>query len=173
MKILRWNVRGLGHPRKIRALKMILKVHRPDIVFLSEAKLTSSNVCNILFHFESNLPNYHIVGCSTACGDKDGGLILLWNNDVNLSIFDYNKNCIDCYFLCDSYSNHVTRLSCVYGFLNHVQKHLTCSFIKDINNAQNLKNLIVCGDFNLIFSHLEKEGGTKLTITLYIFLMTL
>ena len=37
MKILSWNVRGLGNPRA--SLKYILQTHRPQIVFLCETKM--------------------------------------------------------------------------------------------------------------------------------------
>jgi len=43
MKILSWNCRGLGNPAAVRALRKILKITCPDVVFLSETKLNNAD----------------------------------------------------------------------------------------------------------------------------------
>jgi exonuclease III len=44
MKLLSWNCRGLGKPDAVRALRQLTKAHHPDIVFLIETKLQSSEL---------------------------------------------------------------------------------------------------------------------------------
>ena len=39
MKVLSWNIWGLGNPRTDLELKKILQLHRPQILFLCETKL--------------------------------------------------------------------------------------------------------------------------------------
>ncbi|MCI72567.1 RNA-directed DNA polymerase (Reverse transcriptase), partial [Trifolium medium] len=48
MKLISWNCRGLGNPTAVRALKKLIKDQSPDIVFLMETKLrtTDPNINN-------------------------------------------------------------------------------------------------------------------------------
>ena len=39
MRIISWNVRGLGNPRTLLALEKILHLHKPQLLFLCETKL--------------------------------------------------------------------------------------------------------------------------------------
>ncbi|KAA3456108.1 reverse transcriptase [Gossypium australe] len=39
MKIICWNVRGLGNPRAVKRLRFLLKQNNPDMVFLMETKI--------------------------------------------------------------------------------------------------------------------------------------
>lgn len=105
MKILAWNCRGLGKPHEVRALKQLLKVHSPDIVFLSETKLCESDL-NLKTKLGSNfLPNYLLVNCAKNKGKRSGGLAMMWKHDVNLTILNHNERFIDCYITCSNNSN--------------------------------------------------------------------
>ncbi|KAA3479287.1 reverse transcriptase [Gossypium australe] len=44
MKIISWNVCGLGNPRAVRRLQFLLKQHNPDMVFLMETKVDSKRM---------------------------------------------------------------------------------------------------------------------------------
>ena len=71
MKIISWNVRGLGNPRTCLALKKILQVHKPQLVFLCETKLKNVQVkkeCERLM-----IDSYFAVGIV----GRSGGLVLL------------------------------------------------------------------------------------------------
>ena len=39
MKIISWNVRGLGNDQTFREAQKILRLHRPQMMFLCETKL--------------------------------------------------------------------------------------------------------------------------------------
>lgn len=44
MKILSWNCRGLGSPRIVRVLGDLVRVHKPDFLFLCETIAFSNKV---------------------------------------------------------------------------------------------------------------------------------
>lgn len=44
MKVLSWNVRGLGNDRAFREVKKILQMQRPQIVFLCETKMRAEQM---------------------------------------------------------------------------------------------------------------------------------
>jgi predicted metal-binding protein len=45
MRIISWNCQGCGNPRTVRALKKLVAINKPDIVFLMETKQISSKSC--------------------------------------------------------------------------------------------------------------------------------
>ena len=70
MRALAWKCRGAGRSPTIRAIKELIRVSCPDIVFLSETKLKSASIDKIkskLNFFYS----YHV-----DVKDKAGGLAL-------------------------------------------------------------------------------------------------
>jgi len=97
MKYLSWNCRGLGNPSAARALKRLLKAQAPDLVFQMETKLKAKDKKVKSCLVSSSLPNHFIVDCNFVNGHRSGGLALMWSNDVNLDILQYNKNHIDMY----------------------------------------------------------------------------
>jgi exonuclease III len=40
MKLLSWNCRGLARPAAVRTLRRLIKDHSPDILFISETKIS-------------------------------------------------------------------------------------------------------------------------------------
>lgn len=108
--------------------------------------------------------NYHIVETSTLDGGKVGGLILLWNDDVNLTINVSNTNKIDCEFF-SVIRNDICR-TCIYVYSNANNKHITYYILSNLNKITNLDDWIVCWDFNMAMSPLEKQGEILLNTTL-------
>lgn len=74
------------------------------------------------------MSNHYVIDCTTSGGGKTGGVILMWTNCVNLTIFDINTFFIDGYM---SYfdQTHTCRFTCRYGYPNHKNTHLTYSII--------------------------------------------
>jgi exonuclease III len=60
MKLLAWNCRGLGRGTAARALRSLIRTHKPDLLFLCETKLSASSIQRKLhrlgFPFLSQLP---------------------------------------------------------------------------------------------------------------------
>jgi exonuclease III len=161
MKILAWNCRGLGKPHAVRALQQLLKVHSPDMVFLSETKLCESDPnlkSKLCFNI---LPNYLLVNCGKQNGKRSGGLAMIWKSDVNLTILDHNERYIDCYINCPS-NNISWYATGFYGFSTHNEKHKSCDIINNIRSTHQHDNWLIFGDFNMIINADEKLGGNQM-----------
>ncbi|KAK2655391.1 hypothetical protein Ddye_008443 [Dipteronia dyeriana] len=89
MKIVSWNVWGLGNPRTFMALRKVLKKHSPSLVFLSETKLRGRKVISLKrqLGFE---------GCfQVDCVGRSGGLLLLWKEEWVVSMLSFSLGHID------------------------------------------------------------------------------
>jgi len=47
MIILSWNCRGLGEPRTVPALCDLIRIHKPDIIFLSETLCHANKIVEV------------------------------------------------------------------------------------------------------------------------------
>ena len=70
MKIVAWNCRGMGNGLAVSGLLDIQKKEVPDILFLSETKLTEKS----LGKFRIKLGLMHMV--ARDCDGKSGGIAL-------------------------------------------------------------------------------------------------
>ena len=93
MNIISWNCRGLGNLRAVLALHNLVKTQGPKILFLMETKLDvrRMELVRITLHFQH---------CFTVPSlGRSGGLALLWNDEVDLTIQNYSINHIDAHVL--------------------------------------------------------------------------
>ena len=75
MKLVTWNVRGLGRPEKKRAVRRLISKRRCDMLFIQESKL---EVVNPRFwHFLAD--HGPLSGDFVSSIGVVGGLITLWN----------------------------------------------------------------------------------------------
>jgi ribonuclease HI len=155
MKFLAWNCQGIGNPRTARACHKLIATHKPDLLFLSETKILSSNTV-----FLSRLRDTykaHQVDCSTSGGGRAGGLIIIWNPcNIDLTIINENLNYIDMQI---TTNNLCWRATGIYGYPQNQNKHLTCKLINELYGASQHSNWLIFGDFNLSLYNEEKLGG--------------
>lgn len=89
MICLCWNARGVGNPRAFRSLSRSIRCHKPHIVFISESLCSASIInrinCTFLDYFCFCIPS---IG-------RSGGLLLLWNKEINLEVLSYSSGHID------------------------------------------------------------------------------
>ncbi|GMP77684.1 hypothetical protein CsSME_00033867 [Camellia sinensis var. sinensis] len=81
MKILSWNIRGLGRHEKKRRIKAVIKEQKVDMVLLQEIKRA-----NISDQFVKSIWPYDLVDSMNV--DADGsvvGLLCVWKPDVFFS----------------------------------------------------------------------------------------
>lgn len=91
MKLICWNIRGLGRPRTINQLNNKLRALNPRILFLIETKLSSKRMEQVRRKcgFCNGIDNDNV-------GSK-GGLSLGWKNNSLVSLKSYSKYHIDAY----------------------------------------------------------------------------
>jgi hypothetical protein len=89
MKLLCLNCRGVGQPEAVQEIRILCKLHRPAVVFLSETRLFDDNVDRL--RSSIGFPN----GVGVGSFGRGGGLALLWNGEVDLKLQSYDKMHID------------------------------------------------------------------------------
>lgn len=89
MKILSWNVRGLGNPQAFQTLHKLVQEIKPQVIFIVETKLSELK-CK-----ERQLKLGFENGLSVGAWGNSGGLCLLWKEEIDLSILSYNSFHID------------------------------------------------------------------------------
>ncbi|KAL5859559.1 hypothetical protein ACOSQ4_000855 [Xanthoceras sorbifolium] len=150
MKILCWNVRGLGNPRTFRALRARVREDKPEMIFLSETRLNSFGAGNIRVHLGFD-------GCFVV--DRvgtGGGLILLWQISVDVSVRSFNCGHIDC--VVSDADGRKWRFTGFYGEPKQWLREQSWVLLRRLAGLDNLPWLIG-GDFNEILRGDEKEGG--------------
>jgi hypothetical protein len=163
MKFLSWNCRGLGNPPAVRALKKLLKLHCPDVVFLMETKLSAIDKKAKSILSCGPISNFFMVDCSISSSNISGGLALLWNNNVNITIIKSNKMIIDCYITACNNNNHWFATG-FYGSPYQNTKHLTCDAIKDLYTIRSQESWLIFCDFNMILNSSDKLGGIGIDV---------
>ncbi|CAJ2647159.1 unnamed protein product [Trifolium pratense] len=152
MNIISWNCRGLGGPLAVPNLKYLVRVYKPDVLFLCET-LSNSNKTE---EFR------YVLGfdyCFTVNREgRGGGLVLFWNSSFNCTISSYSQNHIDVE-VGDAVSGN-WRLTCYYGFPGSGQRRTAWNFLRQLSHVSNLPWCIV-GDFNDILSSNEKKGRNE------------
>ena len=86
MRLLSWNCQGLEKLRIVQSLHKLVREQVPDVCFLMETRLDKS-------------------GFEKHCGDlpfknklilkkpnSDGGLLLLWKEEMNLDVINFTDN---------------------------------------------------------------------------------
>uniref|UniRef100_A0A803PA31 Reverse transcriptase n=1 Tax=Cannabis sativa TaxID=3483 RepID=A0A803PA31_CANSA len=113
------------------------------------AKNAIGHVNNKL-HFDSGLEMPRI--------GRSGGLLLLWTNDVTVTLYSQSINHFDCYVSC-AITNVSFHLTCFYGSPVDSLKPHTWQILKRIGRDNPRDPWLIIGDFNaFLFSH-DKQGG--------------
>lgn len=110
MKLLSWNVRGLGQPRAFPSVRELVKTHKADIVFLSEtlSDLNKIEDLRVYLGFAGAL--------GISCVGHSGGLAILWHNITEISVNKFSTNFIDMNVSLEG--DPPWRLTGFYGFLD-------------------------------------------------------
>ncbi|KAL4363826.1 hypothetical protein GQ457_04G030920 [Hibiscus cannabinus] len=151
MKILNWNVCGLGKLRAVRRLKNKLRDVCPQLLFLIETKLSKVRM-------ESAIRK-----CGFQCGfdvaavGSRGGLSLGWSSDVNVSIRSFSQFHIDA-DITEVSSSSTWRFTGFYGNPVESLRHHSWDLLRQLGIDQSLP-WVVMGDFNEILLASEKKGG--------------
>jgi len=154
MKLISWNLRGLNGPGKLRMLKNMVKMEKPQICFFQETKCNSTTLERIL---SKAWP-----GCQSVVVDASsasGGLATAWNSQaLNLSDFHASHNLIQATFHIVGTNIH-GNLSNVY-FPQEAREKIALLHTLEALNANRRHPLWRAGgDYNMITKLEEKIGG--------------
>ncbi|KAH9769036.1 hypothetical protein KPL71_011840 [Citrus sinensis] len=157
MKLVSWKVRGLGNPRTRLAIKNILHLHKPQLLFLCETKLLSRQAneeCRRL-----NLDNCFAVSRTMM----SVGLVMMWNSEITVNITSYSSHHIDA--IIKKYSGKRWRCTGIYGHPEAQQKRHTWTLMRRLAGLSPLPWLCI-GDFNEIMHPNEKSGGNDRNVSM-------
>ncbi|KAM2712281.1 hypothetical protein EV1_032304 [Malus domestica] len=108
MNYLFWNCRGLGSDPVVRALRGLIRKHRPFMIFLSETKMKDHRIDGIRRCMGYSF-GFHVSPIGRA-----GGLSLWWHESMNVNILFSSTHIIDVCFCMEDCRSWV-RCTFVYG----------------------------------------------------------
>eukprot|EP00253_Pinus_taeda_P027023 PITA_27023 len=154
MNLISWNLRGLNGPGKLRILKNMIKMEKPQICFLQETKCNSDTLERIL--------SKAWIGCQTVAVDasgSSGGLSIAWDAKV-LSLTDFHASH---HFIQANFHLLGTNM---HGLLSNVyfpqyarKKADLLNTIESLNSHRIHSLWIAGGDYNMVTKLEEKLGG--------------
>ncbi|CAM8911363.1 unnamed protein product [Rhodiola kirilowii] len=148
MRCIGWNCRGLGGPRAVRALKDVLKECQPQLVGLIETKIHSSRWEWLKFHL--GFRNCFAVERRGLAG----GLALLWNEEIDVSIQNYSSFHIDA----NVRGEEEFRATLFYGAPVVSSRLFSWALLRRLHSLSN-RPWMVFGDFNEVLYSSEVKGG--------------
>ncbi|XP_042980093.1 uncharacterized protein LOC122310274 [Carya illinoinensis] len=153
MKILCWNCRGLGNPRTVQDLSLMVKEKQPILVFVCETKIRSCKIVGLQrrLGMEGSF--------AVDSEGRRGGIVQFWRDEKGAEIVNYSKW-------------HVTVIVkgerqekdwCFTGFYGHPEsgkRRLSWDLLRQLKPT-NDGAWCVGGDFYEILWHNEKVGGKR------------
>ncbi|XP_040949845.1 uncharacterized protein [Gossypium hirsutum] len=141
---------GLGNTATVREHKQLLATFKPDIVFLSETKMSANEF--------SRVQNRCRMQSGLAVNSErcSGGLALMEEEGIDVTIQSFSKHHIDSLARLKNRNNiRVT------GFYGHAIPNLRSNSWEMLEKVGGLvkEDWVVGGDFNAILNEAEKDGG--------------
>ncbi|XP_042962521.1 uncharacterized protein LOC122296792 [Carya illinoinensis] len=154
MKHLAWNCRGLGNPRTVRELHLLVKEKSPDIIFLSETKCRRERIEKIRDRLK------YACSFSVDSRGRSGGLAFIWKEGVEADLDSYSQSHIS--LLINASNSSLKRtLTGFYGQPITAKRSESWDLLRLIHSRIQTPWLCM-GDFNEIMYQDEKFGfGTR------------
>lgn len=145
IKVLNWNVRGLGSVRKVNVVRDVIRTSRCDVVCLQETKCNSYDL-NLYMSllpsfFEPNCVALHAIGTA-------GGCLVAWKREFELLSSWATRHTVTA-ILQRTTTGDIIAVTSVYG---PSQDDLKIPFIGELKNLADAidKPWIMAGDFNIV-----------------------
>ncbi|GMI64491.1 hypothetical protein HRI_000118400 [Hibiscus trionum] len=151
MKLLSWNVRGLGQPRTVNRLKHLLRDLKPDVIFLIETKLQGPSMEKV--RKKCGYSN----GVDVPSNGRSGGLSFAWKESVAVTLKSYSDRHIDVLIDKDADGN-LWRCTGFYGAPEVQNRAHTWNLLRQLDDMGDTPWLVI-GDFNELLLAQEKTGG--------------
>lgn len=156
MKILAWNARGIARPAFRRNLSQLTIDHDPDLVIISETRISMENTLKICDTLPFNAAEMvEPVGLT-------GGILILWNSGV-ISFTTIRKEIRAIHGIIQVTSKNIKfaiTVIYIYASTQHKSRLELWKVIENISTSIDLLWLCI-GNFNEITSHTEKWGGRE------------
>uniref|UniRef100_A0A803QAL2 Endonuclease/exonuclease/phosphatase domain-containing protein n=1 Tax=Cannabis sativa TaxID=3483 RepID=A0A803QAL2_CANSA len=124
----------------------------PNVLFIVETKLSSNNVTR----FKQSLNFYN--GLEAPIVGLKGGLMLLWKDDVDVTLQHYGDTFFD-YFMAVADGGLSFYFTGFYGAPDSQNKSAFWLLLKRFAEVTSQNPWLVIGDFNEILSNFNKSGG--------------
>ncbi|KAH7687154.1 Exodeoxyribonuclease III protein [Dioscorea alata] len=152
MKVLSWNVRGLGRPSKRHLINDFLTSTKADLVCLQETKLQELHTSMWKSIGSRHLDSFHFLPASGT----SGGIIMAWDKNllsgslIHSGVFSLTLE------FSNRLDNSVWLCTSVYG---PNARSLRSDFWNELRLIRNLRSSpwVICGDFNVMFSLNDKN----------------
>ncbi|GMI87724.1 hypothetical protein HRI_002441700 [Hibiscus trionum] len=153
MKMVCWNVRGLGDPRNVRRLRHALRDFNPSVVFFSETKLQDARMARIRQTCGFNN------GIEVSSVGRSGGLSLAWKDSISITLRSFSVRHIDV-LINDDGEGKCWRCTGFYGAPEEHLREASWDLLRLLNDSPEVPWLVM-GDFNEIMYANEKQGGLR------------
>lgn len=147
MNFLGWNCRGLGRTRAVRALRDLISSHKPAIIGLCETKTRSKR-------WDSLRVQLGFQNCfSSNCVGSSGGLAILWNAEMDVTVQSFSRYHIDVVVKGDK----IFRLTLFYGNPRTELRKYSWELMRRLKGDRGLPWMMF-GDFNEVMYSDETYG---------------
>ncbi len=85
MRILGWNCRGICNASTVQALRALIRIHHPQVIFLCETKASENRQKKVASSL--GFTKYIIVGAQR----KAGGVFLLLAAKLSIDVLEFNS----------------------------------------------------------------------------------
>ncbi|GMI79095.1 hypothetical protein HRI_001578800 [Hibiscus trionum] len=151
MKILSWNVRGLGQPRTVGRLSQKIRDENPSIIFLIETKLSAGRMEKVRKRCGFNN------GIDVEAIGRSGGLSMGWKSTCDVTLRSYSVRHIDVEIK-DEDTGSTWRCTGFYGNPETSRRMESWNLLRSLDDSPDMPWLVI-GDFNEILFAGEKQGG--------------
>ncbi|KAJ8429008.1 hypothetical protein Cgig2_012706 [Carnegiea gigantea] len=139
-------------PQAIKNLRRIIGGRRPNLVFLSNTKLTSTEIRVFLGEQWMIL-----LGLFVDCIGRSSGLTMLWKKQLSVTFLSCSFHHIDI-LLKRMLDDHEWCFTGFYGYPETQSKFKTCDLLLDLK-VQSVLPKLIGGDSNEIMFNSEKNSG--------------
>ncbi|KAL5552000.1 hypothetical protein UlMin_002176 [Ulmus minor] len=150
MKILVWNVQGLGNDWTFRILHDYVQQYSPSLIFLSETLCSKAQTERLRVRLGyTGMLTWEREG-------RSGGLCLLWSDSIHVQLLSGSRGHIDVQV--NSHDSTCWRFTGLYGNPDTSLRTQFWTLLKRLGDVSSMPWL--CGgDLNEIFFGHEKQGG--------------